>query len=478
VHNLFLKIFLWFWLTVVLVGATLVVTTVLTRSQAQQESPTPFALNLPREAEEAAAAYEQEGTDGLRSHFVVLKSKQANFGVRFYLFDSAGRDLLNDNGLPEQAKYMVYAAGEDALVGHSGPGEYALQKVRTSNGVYTFLAIFAPVPLPLPVLLKQLGAVALLRMGVVLLVAAAFCFWLTRYITRPVVQLGNTAEMIANGRLDARANKELRSRRDEIGRLGLTFDRMAGRIESLVGAQQRLLGVVSHELRSPLGRLCVALGLLRQCPDEERAEYLNRIELEAEHLDKLIGQLLTLARVDAGVNPAVGEAFDLETVVRETAADGNFEAQSLDCSVVVGTVCSCRLVGDPENVRRAIENVVRNAIRYTDRGTSVTIDLSRDDASVPGEALLRIRDHGPGVPEAHLENIFRPFHRVPAARNTASEGAGLGLAITDRIVQRMGGRVIARNATDGGLIVEIHLPLESLEAHGTPSLAEPFPAKT
>jgi signal transduction histidine kinase len=247
------------------------------------------------------------------------------------------------------------------------------------------------------------------------------------------------AEMIANGHLGARASKEIRARRDEIGRLGLTFDRMAARIESLIGAQQRLLGVVSHELRSPLGRLCVALGLLRQCPEQERAEYLDRIELEAEHLDKLIGQLLTLARVDAGVNPEVREAFDLETLVREIAADGDFEAQSFDCSVIVNSAARCALVGDPENVRRAIENVVRNAIRYTDAGTSVEIDLTRDDVSVPAEALLRVRDHGLGVPEAHLEDIFRPFHRVPEARNTTSDGAGLGLAITDRIVRRRAG---------------------------------------
>jgi signal transduction histidine kinase len=479
-HNLFLKIFLWFWLTVVLVGATLVVTTVLTRSQAQQEWRTPLALNLPREARESASVYEQQGAEGLRNHFLALESKQQpNFGLRFYLFDSEAHDLLSDNGLPEQAKYMVYAAQEDALVGHSGLEQYALQKVRTVKGVYTFLAIFAPAPLPLPVLLKQLGAVALVRMGVVLLVAVAFCFWLTRYITGPVVQLGHVAEMIANGHLGARASKEIRARRDEIGRLGLTFDRMAARIESLIGAQQRLLGVVSHELRSPLGRLCVALGLLRQCPEQERAEYLDRIELEAEHLDTLIGQLLTLARVDAGVNPEVREAFDLETLVREIAADGDFEAQSFDCSVIVNSAARCALVGDPENVRRAIENVVRNAIRYTDAGTSVEIDLTRDDVSVPAEALLRVRDHGLGVPEAHLEDIFRPFHRVPEARNTTSDGAGLGLAITDRIVRRMGGRVTARNAVQRGLIVEIRLPLQGRQQQAnimTP--AEPHPAST
>jgi two-component system sensor histidine kinase CpxA len=240
--------------------------------------------------------------------------------------------------------------------------------------------------------------------------------------------------------------------------LGLSFDLMAQRIASLVDAQQRVLGVVSHELRSPLARLCVALGLLRECSPEEKMEYLERSELEAEHLDKLIGQLLTLAKVESGADASRMETFDLGNLIQEVAADGNFEAQSRCCSVTVETVDACMVKGVVENLRTAIENPVRNAIRYTKPYTAVEITMGRRGTSPDSLAVIQIRDHGPGVPPGDLKKIFLPFHRVANASAT-TDGAGLGLAITERIVRIHGGSVRAKNAQDGGLILEMELPL-------------------
>jgi two-component system sensor histidine kinase CpxA len=308
-------------------------------------------------------------------------------------------------------------------------------------------------------LLRELGSKTLLSLFAILLVGGVFCFWLARHIAGPVVQLSDAAGRIADGWLDARSDQSIRSRRDEIGRLGLSFDRMAERIESLVGGQQRLLGDVSHELRSPLARLSVAEGLLRQCPPEERAEYLDRIELEVEHLDQLIGQLLTLARIDSGADSSRKERVELSSLVQEVAVDGNFEAQAKCCAVNVDSMDVCTTTGAREQLRRAIENVVRNAIRYTHPSTGIEITIRKQHAPASSRAVIQVRDHGPGVPSEHLEKIFLPFYRVPLTHGEPTGGAGLGLAITERIVRIYGGSVSATNAPDGGLIVQMELAL-------------------
>ena len=234
---------------------------------------------------------------------------------------------------------------------------------------------------------------------------------------------------------------------------------MAERIESLVQGQQRLLGDVSHELRSPLARLSVAEGLLRQCPPEERTEYLDRIESEVEHLDQLIGQLLTLARINSGADPSPHETVDLTSLVQEIAVDGNFEAQTKQCAVVVYSSDPCATRGTKEQLRRAIENVVRNAIRYSQPNSKIEITIDRQISSGHSSAVVQVRDYGPGVPDQHLEKIFQPFYRVLTNNAQQTGGAGLGLAITDRVIRRYGGTVKATNAPTGGLIVHLELPL-------------------
>ena len=213
-----------------------------------------------------------------------------------------------------------------------------------------------------------------------------------------------------------------------------------------------MLGDVSHELRSPLSRLIVALSLVKQGPAEETAENLDRIALEARRLDTLIGQLLTLSRIDSSVDRDSPAPFDLANLVQEVANDGDFEARARNRSVVVKQADACTINGFEELLRSALENVVRNAIRHTAEGTAVEVSLHLRDS----RALLRVRDHGPGVPESMLSEIFQPFRRAP---NGNSDGAGLGLAIAERAVTVHRGMIRAMNAAEGGLIVEIDLPL-------------------
>ena len=281
-----------------------------------------------------------------------------------------------------------------------------------------------------------------------------FCYVISRYLTKPLYKLGAAAANIAEGRLETRVDPSLTNRRDEIADLARNFDRMAERIEALITGQRRLLGDISHELRSPLSRLTVALGLVKQGP-EEAAENLERIGLEARRLDTLIGQLLALTRIDSGVDRGSVAPFDLTNLVQEVANDGDFEAHARNRSVVVKQADACTANGFEELLRSAVENVVRNAIRHTAEGTAVEISLQISNT----RALLRVRDYGPGVPESMLSEIFLPFQRVA---NGYPEGAGLGLAIAERAVSVHRGIIRAMNAPTGGLIVEIDVPLAQL----------------
>ena len=240
------------------------------------------------------------------------------------------------------------------------------------------------------------------------LAGALFCYFIANHVTGPLKKLSETASKIADGRLDTRVEESLKNRRDEIADLARNFDHMAERIEALVMGQRRLLGDVSHELRLPLSRLMVALSLVKQGPGEETAENLERIGLEARRLDTLIGQLLTLTRIDSGVDRDSPAQFDLANLVQEVASDADFEARGRNRRVAVEKAEPVAIVGYEELLRSAVENVVRNAIRYTAEGTEVEIALNKRES----QAILRVRDHGPGVPEPVLSDIFLPFRRV------------------------------------------------------------------
>jgi len=271
-----------------------------------------------------------------------------------------------------------------------------------------------------------------------------------------LLKLRSTTNELAEGNLGARVANKLTKRRDEVGQLGRDFNVMAERLESMVKAQQRLLGDISHELRSPLARLGVALGLARQRSGVEANGALDRIERESDNLNEMISQLLTLTRLESGTDGRKRTEVDLDALVREVADDADFEARSTNRAVQVVSSDKCSINGVEELLRSAVENVVRNAVRYTPPGTAVEVALQRQN----GNAVISVRDRGNGVPEEALERIFRPFNRTEDARDRQSGGgAGLGLAITERAVRMHGGSVQAANASGGGLSVEMKFNL-------------------
>jgi two-component system sensor histidine kinase CpxA len=248
---------------------------------------------------------------------------------------------------------------------------------------------------------------------------------------------------------------------DELSQLVRDFDAMAEQIEKLVNAQSRLLKDISHELRSPLARLNVALELARQRTGPEAEAILDRISLETSRMNELLGSLTTIARLESGVGTMRKVPLLLEDVVEEVARDADFEAQARNCRVQAEILDELPVDGDPALLRSAIENVVRNATRYTREGTIVKVRAEKIQRVTSAEALVRVTDEGPGVPAADLEKIFRPFYRIDDARVRSTGGVGLGLAITDQAVRLHGGSVTASNLPEGGLSVEIRLPLQS-----------------
>jgi signal transduction histidine kinase len=303
--------------------------------------------------------------------------------------------------------------------------------------------------------------VTVLRLAAVVLMAGAVCYWLARYLTAPLRRLGASTRQLAEGDLAVRVGSAIGRRRDEIGELGRDFDFMAERVESLVSSQQRLLRDMSHELRSPLTRLNVALELAAQRAGPDAKEALERIERETGRLNELIGQLLALTRLEAGQRIAGQASIDLSALVRQVATDADFEARSLGKQVTLPHCDPCQLVGDPELLRRAIENVVRNGIRYTAEGAAVEMSLRCEASETGSRAVIRIRDHGPGVPPESLSDIFRPFYRIGDGRDRQSGGVGLGLAIAQQAIQGFGGSIAACNAPGGGLLMEILLPAQA-----------------
>jgi two-component system sensor histidine kinase CpxA len=250
---------------------------------------------------------------------------------------------------------------------------------------------------------------------------------------------------------------------------------MAGRLELLVRAQSRLLNDISHELRSPLARLNVALGLARQRSGPESASMLERIELEASRLNELIGRLLTLARLEDGEKRVPATPVLLDEVVLNVTEDAEFEAQARHCHVRSEIQAwNWAVRGEDSLLHSAIENVVRNAIRYTREGSTVEIRLERKNSPAGAEAVVGVADCGSGVPEDALEKLFQPFYRLDDDRGRQTGGVGLGLAITERAVRFHGGRVAAFNRAEGGLLVEIHLPL--LMQSSPEKTSEPLPA--
>jgi len=448
-RTLFSKIFVWFWLASTFIGVV---------GSAVSISVDPKSISLNRYSEKVVSVgktligvYEKDGAGALGQECDRIERE---IGVSIYLFKGSRGPLSGRRNVEFEGRQTAHTAAATG-VATDRPSARGVWYASPVGDDYTVLAELPP-PMPMERFFQPelLG----FRLAVSFIVAGIFSYLLARSLTKPILQLRKATRRFAGGALATRVGSILEMRKDEIADLGWDFDTMAERIEGLVGAQQRLLRDISHELRSPLARLNVALELARQRSGNNSGNALDRIERESERLNELISELLTLTLLESGTEKIDRSPIDIEQLVESIVEDSNFEARDRNRLVKIVSSKKIMVNGSGEMLHRALENVIRNAIRYTDEATTVEVSLLSKEIDEQQVAVIRVRDHGPGVPETSLPQMFKPFYRVEDDRGRLTGGTGIGLAITERSVHLHGGTITVSNVSDGGLIVEMTLP--------------------
>lgn len=448
-RTLFLRIFLSFWAAMLLVLLS-------TAGVAWYRLVQGEGISTRQLGEEAEAALYVGGLPGMRNWLVETLPKYP--GRPIYVVGPTGEDILGR----ELPRPLAGYARRMREAGFFGVGVVPSRRndpllltplfTDRDGSVYTVMIDTAGGPLSA---LRDTD-VRLLILAFALVVSGLVCWWLARYVSKPVVHLQSSARALAAGDLDTRVGEDFQRRHDELGVLARDFDMMADRLRTLIASKESLLRAMSHELRSPLARMRVALGLARR-EGADLARQFDRIELETERLDTIIGQMLQLSQLRVVEHNVPRQPLDLTGLISEVVEDAQLEASAAEKRVTWQPVNPVQFSADHDLIRSAIENVLRNAVRFTAKGSAVAVGLNQS-----GRLLnVTIDDEGPGIPEADLDRVFEPFFRVAESRDRDSGGTGLGLAISSRIVQLYGGKVKARNRPGGGLNVTISLPQDA-----------------
>lgn len=440
--RLFWKIFLAFWITTIVMVVTSVWTTTFI---ARNKAPSVSAQTIASAVDEVASTIETSGLEGVRNP--LLKGFVKN-GVRIDVSDDRGRTVRGSRLQPKGflERIAVFATGS----------QQRQREVQAANGaLYTVSARPARNDARRLILQYQW-----IRIVLMLFVSGLICYVLARYIARPLTELSGTSKLIADGELSARVSDKVCQRRDEFGALGRDYNSMTGRLVDQLNRQTQLLRDVSHELRSPLTRLQVAIGLVDREANASNMKPIDRIETEAGRLEDMIGRILSVSRMENSEQELDLQPLEIVELVSDVARDARYEARASNKDVIMHLAAPIESIGDDALIRSAVENIVRNAIRYTDAQRPVEIRVAREQNG-SDRAVISVFDGGPGVPEEDLEKLFDPFFRVSSARDRHTGGVGLGLSIAERAVRVHGGEIAARNRVDGGLCVSIRLPVQT-----------------
>ncbi|MET0499304.1 MAG: ATP-binding protein [Steroidobacteraceae bacterium] len=445
-RTLFLRIFLSFWAAMLLVLLATAAMGWYRLSQLQ-------SIDLKVLADEASTRLTRDGKPGLTAWVDEIEHRYR--GWRIYVVDRSTEDVQG-RPMPQRLRFYAVRLKE---AGFLDPHADNLRRddplllsplITDPDGtVYTLMADNIRTSLNL----MREPDVRLVVLAFALVISGLVCWLLARYVSQPVEHLQSSARSLAAGNLEARVGEDFSRRKDELGVLARDFDKMAHHVRTLIASKESLMRAMSHELRSPLARMRVALGLARR-DGADLVKQFDRIELEAERLDTLIGQILQLSQLRVVEPKLPREPLDLGSLLSEIVEDARLEATAADKTIEFTPEVSVQVEGDAALLRSAIENVLRNAVRFTAAATAVTVTLSLER----NVASIVIADRGPGVPPYEVERIFEPFYRVAESRDRDSGGNGIGLAITSRVITVYGGEVRARNRSDGGLRVEMTLP--------------------
>ena len=458
-----------FWVAMALiVGGSIAITFTV----AAREYEAPELQRRPSTAIQASEVLAHGGLAALKTWLSANKNPSPDRDL--YIIGPDGADILGRRLSPGAARRLEYVnrdefanrdpGGPDPRPFGPPPGNFrpsraAPQIVGADGSAYTVLlmprrpSIFGALSLP---------GISLTILCIALVVTALTSWWLAEHLSAPIRRIQAGARALASENLEVRESAGLRvsagleGRRDELAVLARDFDAMADQLRANRGAITQLLRDISHELRSPLARMRVALGLARQ-PPADLALQLDRLEREIERLDSLISQVLKLARLHGTDAPFAREIFELDEVIEEVVRDANFEGAVKNCRVRLRGAAAAAVNGNRDLVRSAIENVLRNAVRYSPQDAPVDVSVARAESGV---AIL-IRDRGPGVPDKDLERIFEPFYRVAESRDRDTGGEGIGLAITAQVMKAHGGSAKAANCQQGGFEVRLDLPAEA-----------------
>lgn len=451
-HRLFWKLFLSFWATLILFSvAVMLSVSVYIDHLHKQQNTTAGSESISQHIARAQAKANAHGIEGLSNWARDIDRKNL---VPVLVLNDAGHDLLGREVSPRALGHLRRHLQLQNL-----PDERPIPVIHMANGEQFWLVpdfesvtigrfLSRPRVITFPLLIATF-------------VGALVCLFLARYLAAPIERLRHAAQDYAGGDFSYRVGPSLGRRRDEIVDLAFALDDMAERLDTLIGSQRHFLRDVSHELRSPLARVHAALGLARQRAGNIITPELDRIEREADCLNELIGKILSLSRLETGVSAPRRELIDLAQLLQEVVEDSHLEAHAKACAIELAPLPPASVEGDPALLHSAIENVLRNAIRHTVRESSVSVTLAVQPTNDGNTCVIRIADHGPGVPEPMLHKIFEPFVRVSEARDRESGGYGLGLAIAHRAIRAHHGEIKACNRATGGLEVTIRLPSKS-----------------
>ncbi len=444
--RLSVRIFLAFWAVIVLTLVSVVVINSqihrYQRGEELEQERTEFIET--RVFAPAQAALNRHGERGLKRWLVAARARSRMLDL--HIVDASGRALLGHR-LPRRGRSLVEAWQSGQAVDQPGGTHRWTRELKAPGGRNYLLIVSRP---PRPFLFRLFGSFGPLGLLMVaIFISGLISFMLARYIARPMQRMRAAGSALGGGDLAARLPERLTRRRDEIGSLARDFNRMADQLSHMISGQQQLLRDVSHELRSPLARIQVALSLAER---DNSPRHFERIRIEGERLDALVGEILAYTRLkqpDALEN----DDFDLVDILSDVVADARMEGQARGVEIELQAPNQLLVHGDKQALDRAIENVVRNAVRHSPRNAKVTVTLLEKDDRIE----LQVADKGPGVAPWDLERIFEPFVRLSPGRSESGVGGGIGLAIARAAVERHGGEVSAAN-TEPGLRVTLSVP--------------------
>ncbi|EKD81034.1 MAG: Sensor protein [uncultured bacterium] len=467
--GLFVKFFFWFWLAVVSTG--ILVATYGYFYHFKPESKRMFTMGRELLEENGRMVVDAYETSGIELALSV------RLPGSFWLYDEQLNSIFSPQNtrnsklkhfsrrherfiqLFEDKEPVVKEIARKLLAGKNSEseeiaGEMLIGSVLTSETNKKYVLI-SHLPQKMPKPERFLVENLLESMPFFLLITALFCYALSRYMVSPISELRHASRDFAGGNLDARVTGNAVARFDEIGDLAVDFNDMAEKIEQMIRGQRRLFGDISHELRSPLARLQVAVELLQKRLPAAEQPMLARIENEVARINSLIGEVLAFSRLEAGNLNGERQQVSLLDTLSRICNDANFEGKTHNREVILKAAEDIKLSGIEQLLERAIENILRNALKYSPDNSQIEVELSVKN----NQAVISIGDHGPGVHEAELNKLFAPFYRCSEDRNRSSGGTGLGLAIALRAIKLHNGDITLKNREGGGLIAEILLPL-------------------